>query len=178
MSADKQNIQELIALIERNKYARGDTWVNKPDNAKEVESDDDDDDDNDDEYEDDDDYSKVRLLIFATEGPFTESLFPMLDHYEFDYAVTDVPEKAIDIVMNNPHIRHVMIDLDRPTSPAKGTNIFADLRTLNPGIVIYYCTNKPMTMDSRNLQTKGAKLLQKPILRKTLELFVLENFQH
>jgi hypothetical protein len=177
MSADKK-ISELIALIERNKYAQGQAnWYNSQGKGK------DDDDDGDgeetgEEEEDEDDYSDVRLLIFATEGPFTESLFPMLDQHDLVYTVTDVPEKAIDIAMNNPQIRHVLIDLDKPTNAAKGTNIFADLRTLNPGMVIYYCTKSPMSMESRNIQTKGAKLLQKPVLRKVLDQFVVENFKN
>jgi hypothetical protein len=175
MSADKKNINELIALIERNKFAQG--YPNWHGTGKLPSANTDEEEENVEE-EDEDDYSDVRLLVFATESPFTESLFPMLDQHELIYAVTDVQEDLIDIAINNPHIRHVLIDLDRPTNPAKGTNIFADLKMLNPGILIYYCTKNPMSMESRNIQTKGAKLLQKPILRKTVDQFVMENFQH
>jgi hypothetical protein len=173
--ADKKNINELIALIERNKIAQGQTWYK---HSKGAGSDGDDDGDEDDEEEEEaeGDYSRVRLLIFAAEGPFTESLLPMLDQHELRYTVTDVPETAIDIAINNPQIRHVLIDLDRPTNPATGMNIFSDLKTLNPGILIYYCTKNPMTMESRNIQTKGAKLIQKPVLRKTVDQFVSDNF--
>jgi len=169
--ADKKNINELIALIERNKVAQGQMWYRSAD-AEASAGDDDDDDDEDEEG----DYSKVRLLIFAAEGPFTESLLPMLSQHELRYTVTDVPETAIDIAIENPQIRHVLIDLDRPTNPATGINIFSDLKTLNPGILIYYCTKNPMTMESRNIQSKGAKLIQKPVLRKTVDQFVADNF--
>lgn len=171
MTAGKKDINELITLIERNKVTQGlNNWT--PQNNAQAEETEEVEDEN------DDDYSDVNLLIFATEGPFTESLFPMLDQHELSYAVTDVPEEAIDIAINNPHIRHVLIDLDRPTNPSKAMNIFSDLKTLNPGILIYYCTRSPMSMESRNIQTKGGKLLQKPILRKVVDLFIMENFQN
>jgi hypothetical protein len=174
MSADKKNINDLIALIERNKFAQGyPNWhaSGSAPAAAEVEE-------QNEEVEEEEDYSDVSLLIFATESSFTQSLFPMLDQHEIIYAVTDVQEELIDIAINNPQIRHVLIDLDRPTNPAKGMNIFADLKMLNPHILIYYCTKSPMSMESRNIQTKGGKLLQKPILRKTVDQFVMDNFKH
>jgi hypothetical protein len=171
--ADKKNINELIALIERNRIVTGQTW-----HAKTVDSGDSDEEDEEEEEEGvEEDYSEVRLIIFAAEGPFTESLLPMLDQHEIEYTVTDIPEKVIDIAINNPQIRHVLLDMDRPTNPAKGVNIFMELKMLNPGILVYYCTKNPMTVESRNIQTKGAKLIQKPVLRKTLDLFVAENFK-
>ncbi|MDR2578030.1 MAG: hypothetical protein LBC70_04345 [Chitinispirillales bacterium] len=175
MSADKRNINDLIALIERNKVAQGYSNWHGPEGRPAAKAEEEEEDAVD---EDDNDYSDVRLLIFATEGPFTESLFPMLDQHELVYAVTDVQEELIDIAIANPQIRHVLIDLDRPTNPAKGMNIFADLKMLNPNILIYYCTKSPMSMESRNIQTKGAKLMQKPVLRKIVDQFVAENFHH
>jgi hypothetical protein len=174
--ADKRNINELITLIERNKIATGQTnWYRTGDSHK---NDAGNEEAEDEEEAGEEDYSQVRLLIFATAGPFTESLFPMLDQHEIDYAVTDEPEKAIDIAIEHPQIRHVLIDMDKPTNPAKGVNIFMELKMLNPGILVFYCTKNPMTMESRNIQNKGAKLIQKPILRKTVDQFVMDNFKN
>jgi hypothetical protein len=178
VSADKKNINELIALIERNKIAQGQTnWYNE-DGSESGSGDGQEGDAGDDAVIDDDDFSDVKLLIFATEGPFTESLFPMLDQHKLVYTVTDLPENAIDIAINNPQIRHVLLDLDRPTNPAKSVNIFSELRMLNPNIIVHYCTKNPMSMESRNIQTKGAKLLQKPVLRKTVDQFITEYFKN
>jgi len=173
--ADKKNINELIALIERNRVATGQTW-----HASRTVDDDgnDEEDEEEEEEEGEEDYSEVQIIIFAAEGPFTESLLPMLDQHEIEYTVTDLPDKVIDIAMNNPHIRHVMLDMDRPTNPAKAVNIFMELKMLNPGMLVYYCTKNPMTVESRNIQTKGAKLIQKPVLRKTLDQFVMDNFKN
>ena len=174
MSADKKNINELIALIERNKISQGQTnWGNE-----DVDDSGDGQEGGDDEVIDEDDFSDVKLLVFATEGPFTESLFPMLDQHKLVYTVTDSPENAIDTAINNPQIRHVLLDLDRPTNPAKSVNIFSELRMLNPNIIVHYCTKNPMSMESRNIQTKGAKLLQKPVLRKTVDQFMSEYFRN
>jgi CheY-like chemotaxis protein len=183
VSADKRNINDLIALIERNKVAQGQTaWYKSGDNK--AESDEEEEEGGEGEEgeegegeEEEADYSDVRLLVFASPGPFTESFFPMLEqHEQLVYAVTDVPEEAIDIAINNPQIRHVLIDMDRPSDPAKGVNIFSDLKTLNPGILIFYCTKNPSSIEARSIQTKGAKLIQKPVLRKTVDQFVTENF--
>ncbi|MDR2692866.1 MAG: hypothetical protein LBB74_01460 [Chitinispirillales bacterium] len=178
MSSDKRNINDLIALIERNKIATGQDWYKSADAQKK-----DDAESYDENYEDEDeeeaesDYSDVRLLIFASTGSFTESLFPMIDQHELVYAVTDVPEEAIDIAINNSQIRHVLIDMDRPSDPAKGVNLFSDLKTLNPGIQIFYCTKNPSSIEARSIQTKGAKLIQKPVLRKMVDQFITENFK-
>jgi CheY-like chemotaxis protein len=179
VSADKRNINDLIALIERNKVAQGQTaWYKSGDTV--AESDDDEDEEDGEEGEEGEseaDFSDVRLLVFASTGPFTESFFPMLEqHEQLVYAITDVPEEAIDIAINNPQIRHVLIDMDRPSDPTKGVNVFADLKTLNPGILIFYCTKNPSSIEARSIQTKGAKLIQKPVLRKTVDQFVSENF--
>jgi hypothetical protein len=172
-----KGINDLIELIERNKIAQGRAdWYNtgaiggseeEDEEAKAAE-----------EAENaEPDFKEVQLLIFATEGPFTQSLEPMLSLYDLTYAITDTPDEAIDIAINNPQIQHVLIDLDRPTNPAMGMNVFSDLKTLNPNIQIFYCTKNPMSMESRNIQTKGAKLMQKPVLRKTLDHFMSENFK-
>ena len=180
MAPDNRNINDLIALIERNKVAQeGDKrWYNTAEVKGRVAKDDDDDEFDDDEDEEDEtpDYSDVRLLIFASPGPFTESLFPMIDQHELIYAVTDIPEEIIDIAMNNLQIKHVLIDMDKPSDPTKGVNIFSDLKTLNPKIQIFYCTRNPSTIEARSIQTKGAKLIQKPVLRKTVDKFIEENF--
>jgi hypothetical protein len=181
VSSDNRNINDLIALIERNKVAaQGEkTWYNTAEvkGRKNEDSDDYDEfDDDDDEEEEEPDYSDVRLLVFATPGPFTESLFPMIDQHELVYAVTDIPEEIIDIAMSNMQIRHVLIDMDKPSDPTKGVNIFSDLKTLNPNIQIFYCTRNPSTIEARSIQTKGAKLIQKPVLRKTVDQFITENF--
>ncbi|MDR2591202.1 MAG: hypothetical protein LBC59_00135 [Chitinispirillales bacterium] len=181
MSSENRNINDLIALIERNKVAaQGDkTWYNTSEVRGRAAKEDDPDadyDDDDEEEEAEPDYSDVRLLIFATPGPFTESLFPMIDQHELVYAVTDIPEEIIDIAMSNMQIRHVLIDMDKPSDPTKGVNIFSDLKTLNPKIQIFYCTRNPSTIEARSIQTKGAKLIQKPVLRKTVDKFITENF--
>jgi len=180
VAADSRNIKDLIDLIERNKVAQGQVdWYKSGDTQPKVETglEDDDDDEDDEEEEAEPDYSDVRLLIFAKTGPFTDSLFPMIDQHELVYAVTDVPEEAIDIAINNPQIKHVLIDMDKPSEPAKGVNIFSDLKTLNPGIQIFYCTKNPSSIEARSIQTKGAKLIQKPVLRKTVDQFITENFK-
>jgi hypothetical protein len=180
VSADNRNINDLIALIERNKVAQeGDKrWYNTAEVKGRVAKDDDDEFDEDEDEEDDTpDYSDVRLLIFASPGPFTESLFPMIDQHEIVYAVTDIPEEIIDIAMNNLQIKHVLIDMDKPSDPTKGVNIFSDLKTLNPKIQIFYCTRNPSTIEARSIQTKGAKLMQKPVLRKMVDQFIAENFK-
>ena len=181
MAPDSRNINDLIALIERNKIAQeGDKrWYNTAEVKGRVAKDDDDEyDDDDDDYEDETpDYSDVRLLIFASPGPFTESLFPMIDQHELVYAVTDIPEEIIDIAMNNLQIKHVLIDMDKPSDPTKGVNIFSDLKTLNPKIQIFYCTRNPSTIEARSIQTKGAKLMQKPVLRKMVDQFIADNFK-
>lgn len=181
MAPDSRNINDLIALIERNKIAQeGDKrWYNTAEVKGRVAKDDDDeyDDDDDDDEDETPDYSDVRLLIFASPGPFTESLFPMIDQHELVYAVTDIPEEIIDIAMNNLQIKHVLIDMDKPSDPTKGVNIFSDLKTLNPKIQIFYCTRNPSTIEARSIQTKGAKLMQKPVLRKMVDQFIADNFK-
>jgi len=122
------------------------------------------------------DFRDVKLLIFAAEGPFTRSLEPMLEQYDLCYAITDTEVEAFDIIEKNPQIRHVMIDLDRPTNPSTGLNLFSELKMVNPNIIIFYCTKNPMSMEARNIQTKGGKLLQKPVLRKAMDQFYEENF--
>jgi len=172
--ADKKNINELIALIERNRVATGQAWHKNAEPGLEDENEEEDEEEDD----EDTDYSDLQLLIFAAEGPFTQSLLPMLDQHEVIYAVTDVPEKVIDIACNHPHVRHVLLDMDRPTNPAKGMNIYIELKMINPGMLVYYCTKNPMTMEARNIQNKGAKLIQKPVLRKTVDQFVMDNFKN
>jgi len=161
------NIRELIDILERNTINQDDWYTDSS-----AES------DTEEEYEDGDDVNieDLRLVIFATEGPFTQSFIPMLKQFEVKFLVTDDTDRVIDIFMNNSMIRHILIDMDRPTNPTKGMNVFADLKTINPNLIVHYCTKNPLSMESRNIQSKGAILMQKPILRKTVELFVSQYF--
>ena len=160
------NIRELIDILERNSINQDD-WYTDGGSDSEAEEDCDDGEVN---------IEELRLVIFASEGPFTESFIPMLKQFEVKFLVTDNPDQVIDIFMNNNQIRHVLIDMDRPTNPTKGMNVFADLKTINPNLLVHYCTKNPLSMESRNIQSKGAILMQKPILRKTVEQFVGNNF--
>jgi CheY-like chemotaxis protein len=172
---NNKSINDLIQLIERNKVAQeraawygGGSSPTLGENQIVVEE----------EGEAQDaDMKDVNLLIFAADGPFTNSLEPMLGEYDLCYAITDTEVEAFEIIEKNPQIKHVLIDLDRPTDPAKGLNLFSELKMINPNIVISYCTKNPMSMEARNIQTKGGKLLQKPVLRKTLDQFYEENFE-
>jgi len=175
-----KGINDLIQLIERNKVAQeragwygGGSAPDSVDGEAAVEGE-----QNEEEEEAQDaDFKDVNLLIFAAEGPFTRSLEPMLEQYDLCYAITDTEVEAFDIIERNPQIRHVMIDLDRPTNPATGLNLFSELKMVNPNIIIFYCTKNPMSMEARNIQTKGGKLLQKPVLRKAMDQFYSENFK-
>ena len=160
------NIRELISLLERKNNP--DDWYDTVDNINSSA-----------EEEEDDgeiDINDIQLVIFAAQGPFTESFIPMLKQFNVCFYVTSEPEVVIDIFMQNNQIRHALIDLDRPTDPNKGMNVFSDLKTINQNLLIYYCTKNPLSMESRNIQSKGAYLMQKPILRKTVEQFVTQNF--
>jgi len=161
------NIRELIDILERNTINQDD-WYTDSNQESETEE----------EYDDGGEINieDLRLVIFATDGPFTESFIPMLKQFEVKFLVTDDSDRVIDIFMNNSQIRNVLIDMDRPTNPTKGMNIFADLKTINPNLIVHYCTKNPLSMESRNIQSKGAILMQKPILRKTVELFVSQYF--
>ena len=159
------NIRDLIDILERNNNQ--DDWYTDSDAESETE----------DESEDGEiNIEDLRLVIFATDGPFTESFIPMLKQFEVKFLVTDDTDQVIDIFMNNNQIRHILIDMDRPTNPTKGMNVFADLKTINPNLIVHYCTKNPLSMESRNIQSKGAILMQKPILRKTVEQFVAQYF--
>ncbi|MCL2220589.1 MAG: hypothetical protein FWB94_11995 [Chitinispirillia bacterium] len=173
--ADKKNINELIALIERNRVATGQSW-NKSANDIGIDEDKEEEEEGEEEVVDED-YSKTLLLIFAADSPFTESLLPMLDQHDVDYAITDNADEIVEIAVNNPQIRHVILDMDRPTDPAMGVNAFMELKMLNPGMLVFYCTKNPMTVEARRIQNQGAKLIPKPILRKTLDSFMEENFK-
>jgi len=176
---NNKGINDLIQLIERNKVAQeragwygGGSGSASADGAAEVEEGA----ENAEEDVEEADFRDVKLLIFAAEGPFTRSLEPMLEQYDLCYAITDTEVEAFDIIEKNPQIRHVMIDLDRPTNPSTGLNLFSELKMVNPNIIIFYCTKNPMSMEARNIQTKGGKLLQKPVLRKAMDQFYEENF--
>ncbi|MCL2688908.1 MAG: hypothetical protein FWE57_03545 [Chitinispirillia bacterium] len=160
------NIRELIDILERNTINQDD-WYSDGDVESDTEEEQDDSEIN---------IEDLRLVIFATEGPFTQSFIPMLKQFEVKFLVTDDTDHVIDIFMNNSQIRHILIDMDRPTNPTKGMNIFADLKTINPNLIVHYCTKNPLSMESRNIQSKGAILMQKPILRKTVEVFVSQYF--
>jgi len=160
------NIRDLIDILERNSINQDD-WYTDSANESEAEE----------EGEDGEvNIEDLRLVIFATDGPFTESFIPMLKQFEVKFLVTDNTDYVIDIFMNNSQIRHILIDMDRPTNPTKGMNVFADLKTINPNLIVHYCTKNPLSMESRNIQSKGAILMQKPILRKTVEQFVSQYF--
>ncbi|MDR0307899.1 MAG: hypothetical protein LBI42_13830 [Chitinispirillales bacterium] len=161
------NIRELINILERNSYNQEDWYVDEDELKHSADEDDED---------AEPDLEDIQLVIFASEGPFTESFIPMLKQFDVVFYVTDEPEVVIDIFMQNSQIRHVLIDMDRPTDPNKGMNVFSDLKTINSNLLIHYCTKNPLSMESRNIQSKGAHLMQKPILRKTVEQYVTQNF--
>jgi len=160
------NIRDLIDILERNTINQDD-WYTDSDAESDTEEENEDGEIN---------IEDLRLIIFATEGPFTQSFIPMLKQFEVKFFVTDDTDQVIDIFMNNSQIRHILIDMDRPTNPTKGMNVFADLKTINPNLIVHYCTKNPLSMESRNIQSKGAILMQKPILRKTVEQFVTQYF--
>jgi len=179
---NNKSINDLIKLIERNKVAQQHSaWYSDgegpgPDPADEAAAAEEPMDEEEIAAQEEA-FKDVNLLIFAADGPFTRSLEPMLEQYDICYAITDAEAEAFEIIEKHPQIRHVLIDLDRPTDPAKGLNLFSELKMINPNIIIFYCTKNKMSMEARNIQTKGGHLLQKPVLRKALDQFYSENFK-
>lgn len=110
---------------------------------------------------------QVRLVIHAAPGPMRESL---IDTMKSRVVVTGfaVPEETIHFCLEFG-VAHILMDFDSPTDTHGCVDVFSVMRTLVPSMGIYVCTRNPQSIEARTLQFKGAIILPRPFLRREAE---------
>ncbi|HEX2959527.1 MAG TPA: hypothetical protein VHO70_22015 [Chitinispirillaceae bacterium] len=106
----------------------------------------------------------VRIVVFASETPFRNSLEIMLSE-ETVIADFNDPEKAINFVCDNK-IKNVVFDIDPPSNVSHALDVLNALKILNPAIHHFACTKRMTSQEKELFERQGAVILEKPILRK------------
>lgn len=106
----------------------------------------------------------VRIVVFAAETPFSDSLEKMLSRETVIAAHVD-PEKAINFICDNS-IKNVVFDIDPPSNTSHALDVLNALKILNPSIQLFACTKRMTSQEKELFERQGAIILEKPILRK------------
>lgn len=112
----------------------------------------------------------VRIILFANESPFTQSVMAMIKRYTVACRLSD-PEEALTLCADY-EINNVILDMDSPSDHDSAADVFAALKILRPSANVFVCSKSTNSIESRALVTRGGIRLTKPLLFKDLEHLV------
>jgi hypothetical protein len=116
----------------------------------------------------------VRIVVFASETPFSKSLEIMLSE-ETVIADFNDPERAINFICDNK-IKNVVFDIDPPSNTSHALDVLNALKILNPDIHLFACTKRMTSQEKELFERQSAIILEKPILRKQVK-WLLHNIE-
>jgi hypothetical protein len=116
----------------------------------------------------------VRVVVFASETPFRNSLEIMLSE-ETVIADFNDPEKAINFICDYK-IKNLVVDIDPPSNTSHALDVLNALKILNPSIHLFACTKRMTSQEKELFERQGALILEKPILRKQVK-WLLRNIE-
>jgi hypothetical protein len=160
---DKESFDKLLEIIDRNRWDR----LRKRQEQLE--------DSDADELEPDEtglSPDTVKVVLFGTDCPFMHSMIEML-RKETVIAFLSDPEKMITFCMDHP-IPNVIIDIDPPSDYHLVMDAFASVRILLPDTRVFACSSRKNSIEVEHMKMHGAKILDKPILRKQVLQFCSE----
>jgi len=109
----------------------------------------------------------VRIVVFASETPFSKSLEIMLSD-ETVIADFNDPEKAINFICDN-NIKNVVFDIDPPSDTSHALDVLNAVKILSPSTHHFACTKRMTSQERELFERQGAVILEKPILRKQVK---------
>lgn len=154
---DSRKMASLLEIIERNRWEKIRRQTKEHDELiGEIESD-----------EGGITPKDVRIVVFASETPFKNSLEIMLSE-ETVIADFNDPEKAINFICDNS-IKNAVFDIDPPSNTSHALDVLNALKILNPTIHLFACTKRMTSQEKELFERQGAYILEKPILRKQVQ---------
>ncbi|MFP4417615.1 MAG: hypothetical protein ACOC4C_02545 [Fibrobacterota bacterium] len=168
MTRLNRNIDELVELVKRNRARRQaereyrESVTEKT--GERFES------DSKQQQEDITDPSSIRVIVFACESPFSQSLLEMMKRYTVGCRISD-PEEALTMCADF-QINNVILDLDTPSDCDQAADVFAALKILRPSANVFICSKSTISLESRALVSRGGIRLKKPLLYKDIEFLV------
>jgi hypothetical protein len=163
----KEEMDALIAIIERNRWDRLRLRQENVEieGLETVESEDT-------ENTNDNGISadSVRLILFGAECPFMQS---MIDMFKVMTVITyfNNPEDMISFCIDHLSIQNVIFDIDPPTDCYLSKDAFASLKMIKPSINVFVCSSRRMSLEVEHFRMYGAIIMEKPILKKQVQLF-------
>jgi len=158
---DKEKIDKLLLIIERNRWDRLKERGEQQDVVEEEKAVD--------ETNEEISADSVRIAIFGAECAFTKSLIEM---FRVITVVTyfDNPENMITFCMDH-HVQNIIFDIDPPTDFHLAVDAFAAIKMLIPSVLIFACTGRKKSLEIDYLTLHGATILEKPIFRNHVKNF-------
>jgi hypothetical protein len=156
---DKEKMDELLAIIERNRWDRLRRRQEQVDTVEE-------------EVQVEDpkvSANSVRVVLFGTESPFIKSMIEMFRVVTV-IAYFDNPENMITFCLDHP-VPNILFDVDPPTDCHMAMDAFASIRMLLPYLRVFVCSGRKMSLEVDHFKMYGATVLEKPILRKQVKWF-------
>ncbi len=169
MARLNKNIDELVELVKQNRArrrAQRDQWERGVEGFRSG---------NDEEKgeEGDDraiDFSTVRVVLFARQSPFTQSVLATLARYTVA-RLMDEPEETLTFCADY-EIDNIILDLDSPSDCDSAMDVFAALKILRPCANVFVCSKSTISIESRALVSRGGIRLTKPLMFKDVDRFV------
>ncbi len=156
---DKETLDELLEIIERNRWDR----LRKRQLENEISEENFD-------FEDEEvSPDNVRLVLFGAESSFTKSLIEMFRIITVIGYFRD-PENMITFCLDHS-VPNILFDVDPPTDCYQVMDIFASVKMLIPSIRTFVCTGRKNSVEVEHLKMYGATILEKPILRNKVRWF-------
>jgi hypothetical protein len=154
---DSHKMASLLEIIERNRWEKIRRLTNERDETTE-------------EFEIEEGVitpGDVRMVVFASETPFRNSLEIMLSE-ETVIADFEDPEKAINFICDYK-VKNVVFDIDPPSNASHALDVLNALKILNSSIHLFVCTKRMESQEKKLFERQGAVILEKPILRKQVK---------
>lgn len=156
---DKETLEELLAIIERNRWDR----LRKRQLENEISEENID-------FEDEQiSPDSVRVILFGAESPFIKSMIEMFRVITVIGYFRD-PENMISFCLDH-QVPNILFDVDPPTDCYQVMDIFASVKMLIPSVRIFVCTGRKNSVEVEHLKMYGAAILEKPILRNKVRWF-------
>jgi hypothetical protein len=156
---EKEKLDELLTIIERNRWDR----LRRRQEQKDV-------------IEEDVQVESpgispdsVRVVLFGAENSFTKSMIEMLRVVTV-VAYFDNPENMITFCLDHT-VPNILFDIDPPTDCHMAMDAFASIRMLLPYLRVFVCSGRKMSLEVDHFKMYGATVLEKPILRKQVKWF-------
>jgi hypothetical protein len=153
----KEKLEELLSISERNRWERLKTRQLNSDSISDKK--------NNSEFLID----GAKLVLFGAESAFIRSIIEMFNTVT-TIAHFDNPENMITFCLDHA-IQAIILDIDPPTDVHIVMDVFASLKMLLPISKIFVCSSRKKSLEVEHFKIFGATILEKPFLRKQVQLF-------